>query len=44
MMSDLESPILAKSENILVLSATFFAASKPPFKPKVTIPLCPFGK
>ena len=29
---------------ILVASVTFLATSKPPFKPKVTNPLCPFGK
>jgi hypothetical protein len=33
--------MFAKSENIFVSSATVLAASKPPFKPKVTIPFCP---
>ena len=31
-------------ENNLVSSATFLAASNPPFRPKVTIPLLPSGK
>jgi len=38
------SPILAKREKTLVLSAMVFADSNPPFTPKVKIPLCPFGK
>jgi hypothetical protein len=39
MIKDFVSPILANKEKILVLSATFLAASKPPFNPNVTIPL-----
>ena len=36
--------MFASKEKSLVLSATFLAASKPPFKPNVSIPLLPFGK
>ena len=43
-MSDLVSPIFANNENTLVASAIDFADSYPPLVPKVTIPLCPFGK
>jgi hypothetical protein len=44
MIKDLVSPMLASNENSFVVSAIVFAASKPPFTPNVTIPLCPLGK
>ena len=43
-IKDLVSPILASNEKTDVLSATVFADSYPPLTPKVTIPLCPFGR
>ena len=44
MINDLVSPIFANKEKSLELFEIAFAASYPPFAPKVTIPLCPFGK
>jgi len=41
---DFASATLARSENISRFSMNFFAASYPPFIPKVNIEPAPFGK